>query len=303
MAELAFKTMLIVNPVSGKGRVKGFLLDILALLSANGAPVTVFLTEKHGDATEFSQKYGADFDRIICTGGDGSLNEVINGLMLLPESARPSIGYIPLGTTNDMASTLGIPKEPKNAIENLSAWTDSNQVKYIDIGCLGQLYFGYVAAFGAFTDIPFVTPQNAKNTWGYLAYVVEAIGRLSKITTNHASIKFDGGYIEDDFMLGFVVNSTSVAGIVKLPADDVSLDDGLFEVLLVKQPKNAAELSACVSDILKQNFNTEHVTLLHTNKISFQFDSQVQWTCDGENGGTYSYVEVKNYHKAIGIFV
>ncbi len=303
MSPISKKTMLILNPVSGKGRVKGYVLDILETLCRGGGDVTVFVTEKHGDASEFAKKYGSQHERIIVTGGDGSLNEVINGLMELPCEERPAIGYIPLGTTNDMASTLGIPKDPRGAIERLGDWSDSTEAKCIDIGRLGQLHFGYVAAFGVFTDIPFVTPQNAKNTWGYLAYVVEAIGRLSKITTNHARIRLDDGYIEDDFMLGFVVNSTSVAGIVKLPANDVALDDGLFEVLLVRQPKNAAELSVCVSDILKQNFNTDRVTLLHTHRISFEFDSPVQWTCDGENGGVHTSVEVVNCHKAVKIFV
>ena len=295
--------MLIVNPVSGKGRVKGYLLDILEILGKGGCKVSVYMTEKHGDASEFSRLYGPEHDRIICTGGDGSLNEVINGIMCLPPDSRPAIGYVPLGTTNDMATTLGIPKDPKNAIDRLADWTDSSPVRYIDIGKLGPLYFGYVAAFGMFTDIPFATSQNAKNTWGYLAYVVEALGRISKPASYNARIWYDDGYIEDDFLLGFVVNSTSVAGIVKLPEDDVSLDDGLFEILLVRQPKNAAEMSVCVSDILKQNFNTEHVTLLHTKKISFEFDTDVQWTCDGENGGTYRQVEAVNFRRSVGIFV
>jgi diacylglycerol kinase family enzyme len=168
---------------------------------------------------------------------------------------------------------------------------------------LGDDYFGYVAAFGAFTDIPFTTPQDAKNTWGYLAYLAEALGRLSKITPAHTKITYDDGFIEDDLLLGFVVNSTSVAGIVKFSEDEVALDDGLFEVLLVKNPRNIAELHNCVTNILTQNFNTENVTLLHSHHIKFEFDSPVQWTRDGEDGGTYESVDVTNYHKAVRIFV
>ena len=214
--------MLIINPVSGKGRVKGYLMDILTALCSGGDGVSVYLTEKRGDAIEFAAKYGADYDVIACTGGDGSLNEVISGLMSLPAEVRPVIGYVPLGTTNDMATSLSIPKTPKEAISRLAEEKKPDGIRTVDIGRLGSDYFGYVAAFGVFTDIPFTTPQSEKNTWGYLAYVSEALSRLSKITFNHARVTYDDGYIEDDFILGFVVNSTRVAGgIVKLPAEDV----------------------------------------------------------------------------------
>ncbi len=297
------KTMLIVNPVSGKGRVKGFLLDILEVLCAGGTGVGVFLTEKPRDASLFVEQYGGDFERVACTGGDGTLSEVIGGLMRIPREKRPAIGYIPLGTTNDMASSLNIPKDPKNAIALLAAEPELTEPRTVDVGSLGDDYFGYVAAFGTFTDIPFTTPQVAKNTWGYLAYVTEALGRISQISPIHAKITHDNGIINDEFLLGFVLNSTTVAGFVKLTEHNVALDDGIFEILLVRAPKAPGDLGTIVSSILLQDFNNEFITLLHTRDAKFEFDVPVQWTRDGENGGVHTSVEVKNHNKAVRIFV
>lgn len=296
--------MLIVNPVSGKGRVKGLMLDILSVLCAGGAPVTVFMTEKHGDATRFVVEYGEKFDRIACSGGDGTLSEVFSGLMRLPEERRPAVGYIPLGTTNDMAASLNIAKGPKNAIAQLGDSFQLHEPRTIDIGSLGPDYFGYVAAFGVFTDITFTTPQEAKNTWGYLAYLTEAIGRLGQLNSVHLKLDYDEGSVEGDFLLGMVVNSTRVGGgFVKFPEEDVALDDGIFELLLLRRPKRLGDLSVAASQILRREFNTENVLLLHTKKAHFEFDCDVQWTRDGEDGGVYRTVDVVNYQRAVRIFV
>ncbi len=296
------KILLIVNPVSGKGRVKTVIMDMLAALCTGGNPVTVCVTEKHGDASEFSKSYGPFVNRIVVTGGDGSLNEVIGGLMRVEPDKRPMISYIPMGTTNDMASSLSIPTSPKDAITTLDP--ERYTPKIIDVGQLGDEYFGYVAAFGAFMDVPFNTPQSAKNTWGYLAYLVEAMGQLTEITAHHARVLYDEGYFEGDLLFGFVTNSLRVAGgLVRFSEDNVSLDDGLFEVLLIKKPKNLAELNVAVANILKRNFNCENITLLHTSRISFKFDEPVQWTRDGENGGVFKSVDVVNHPRAVCISV
>lgn len=294
------KLLLIVNPVSGKGRVKTILMDLMSALCSGGRPVTVCVTEKRGDAGEFAQKYGPHVDRIVVTGGDGSLNEVIGGLMRLEPSARPMISYIPLGTTNDMATSLAIPKSPRDAIDALEPAHHTPRI--IDVGQLGEEYFGYVASFGAFMDVPFSTPQSAKNTWGYLAYVAEAMGQLTEITSHHARVSYDDGYFEGDLLFGFVTNSLRVAGgLVRFSEDNVSLDDGLFEVLLIKRPRSLAELNVVVANILKKNFNSDGLTLIHTSRISFKFDGPVQWTRDGEDGGVFSAVDVINHPRAVCI--
>ncbi len=296
------KILLIVNPVSGKGRVKTVLMDLLTTLCTGGNPVTVCITEKRGDASEYARLYGAQMDRIVITGGDGSLNEVIGGLMRLEADERPMISYIPMGTTNDMATSLSIPKSPKDAITTLEPANHTPRI--IDVGQLGDEYFGYVASFGAFMDVPFSTPQSAKNTWGYLAYLVEAVGQLTDITAHHSRVIYDDGYFEGDLLFGFVTNSLRVAGgLVRFTEDNVALDDGLFEVLLIRKPKNLAELNATVANILKKNFTGENLTLLHTSRISFTFDEPVQWTRDGEDGGVFQTVDVINHPRAVRISV
>ncbi len=277
------------------------LIDILSALCAGGENVGVCITEKRGDASDFAEKYGPGVERVVCTGGDGTLNEVISGLMRLSPDARPGISYIPLGTTNDMATSLSIPKTPRDAIENL---TVCSEPRVLDVGQLGQDYFGYVAAFGTFTNVPFTTPQAAKNTFGYLAYLMEALGKLTEITAHHTRVWYDGGYIEGDLLFGFVTNSLTVAGgIVKFDEDNVSLDDGLFEVLLIRKPRNIVELNDTLANILKRNFNSDNVTLLHTSRISFSFDGDVQWTRDGEDGGIYRSVDIVNHRRAVRISV
>lgn len=289
------KTLLIVNPVSGKGRVKSYLLDIMKVLGDGSQIVSVLVTEKRGDGTAYAAQYGADFDRIVCTGGDGSLNEVVNGLMQVPLEKRPIVGYIPLGTTNDMASSLNLPKTPEEVLERIN----QNNIRTVDVGQFDDGFFGYVSAFGAFTDVSYVTPQNQKNTWGYLAYIVQALRSIRDIKSCHAKVTYDDGVIEDDFILGAVVNSTSVAGIIKLAPEDVTLNDGIFEVLLIKMPKNASELNTVISNVLERKFNTEHICLLHTTDIRFEFDRPVSWTCDGEDGGVHTMVHAHNCHKAL----
>jgi YegS/Rv2252/BmrU family lipid kinase len=294
--------MLIINPVSGKGRVKSYLLDILKTLSKDGQSVSVFVTEKHGDATEFAAQHGSEYDRLVCNGGDGTLNEVVNGLMRLPKEQRPVVGYIPLGTTNDMASSLKLPKTPEEVLAHI----DEGNVRVVDIGQASDgvdSFFGYVAAFGAFTDTSYTTPQSAKNNWGYLAYMVQALSSIPHITPCHAKVTYDDGVIEDDFIFGAVVNSTSVAGIIKLSPEDVTLDDGIFEVLLIKMPANIANLNKIISNVLARDFNTEHVCLLHTKSINFEFDRPVAWTCDGEDGGTHTTVSAHNCQQALSLII
>lgn len=291
--------MLIVNPVSGKGLIKNYLLPLTEKLCANGEPCTVFVTSKHGDATELANKYGGDYDILVCNGGDGTLNEVVNGIMPLPAEKRPTVGYLPLGTTNDMAASFRFPKAPEEVIAHIG----EHDTITVDVGQFGDVYFGYVAAFGSFTDIPFQTPQDLKNTWGYMAYVVSALNSLPTLHPTHARITWEGGVIEDDFIMGAVMNSTSVAGFIKLPEEDVALDDGLLEVLLIRSPKSPIELNNAVADVLSREFNTDMVTLLHTKKVRFEFLSPVTWTLDGENGGAHEDVTAIVHPRALRLFV
>ncbi|MGX8699674.1 MAG: diacylglycerol/lipid kinase family protein, partial [bacterium] len=226
-------------------------------------------------------------------------NEVVNGIMRLPPEKRPLVGYLPLGTTNDMAASFRFPHAPEEVIARMG----ENHVLTVDVGQFGDIFFGYVAAFGSFTDIPFQTPQNLKNTWGYLAYLTQAMAALPTLHPTHARVAWEGGVIEDDFVMGAVMNSTSMAGIIKLPAESVALDDGLLEVFLIRSPHNPIALNNILADVLAGDFNTENVLLLHTKKVSFEFLAPVSWTLDGENGGTHQSVEAVVHHRALRLLV
>ncbi len=293
------KIMLIVNPKAGKGQAKACLLDVIMAFSEGGYVTTVYTTQHGGHAVELAAAYGAEYPIIACIGGDGTLSEVMTGLMQLPIEKRPNIGYIPMGTANDVASSLKIPKNPKQAAENIINGTPMD----IDVGGFNDTYFSYIAAFGAFTQVSYATPQGAKKALGHMAYILEGMASLTKITASHAVVEHDEGIIEGDFVFGSVTNSTSVAGLVKLKPDNVGLDDGVFEIILVRNPKNVGELGGILKQVLSQNFTNENVVFLHSRKVKFTFDEEVAWTRDGEDGGPWMNVIAKNNSKAVKIIV
>ena len=293
------KIMLIVNPMAGKGQSRGCVLDIIQVFSKAGYATTVYPTEHSGHAVELAKTYGSEYPILACIGGDGTLSEVITGLMAIPRENRPSIGYIPLGTANDVASSLKLAKNPKQAAEDIINGTPVE----VDVGRFNDSYFAYIAAFGAFTQVSYATPQETKKALGHFAYILEGMASLTKITPYHAILKHDGGVIEGDFVFGSVTNSTSVAGIVKLKPDIVGLDDGLFEVIFVRNPKNVADLHGIVKNITDNNFNNENVVFLHSKKVSITFTENVAWTRDGENGGEWQTVTAENISKAVKIIV
>ena len=233
---------------------------------------------------------------MACIGGDGTLSEVVSGLMQVPNP--PPLGYIPMGTTNDVASTLGLPKNATDAALRIVTGTPTA----FDVGSFGdQSFFTYVAAFGAFTAVSYETPQNEKQALGHLAYVLEAIGRLNSIDHYRAHVEYDGGTVDGDFIFGGVSNSTSVAGMVRLRKDLVSLGDGLFETLLIRCPQQFGDLSRIISGVLNQNYDNENVILVQSKTLRFTFEEPVAWTRDGEAGGVTTDVTLRNNHAAIHI--
>ena len=210
----------------------------------------------------------------------------------------PPLGYIPMGTTNDVASTLGLPKNATDAALRIVTGTPTA----FDVGSFGdQSFFTYVAAFGAFTAVSYETPQNEKQALGHLAYVLEAIGRLNSIDHYCAHVEYDGGTVDGDFIFGGVSNSTSVAGMVRLRKDLVSLGDGLFETLLIRCPQQFGDLSRIISGVLNQNYDNENVILVQSKTLRFTFEEPVAWTRDGEAGGVTTDVTLRNNHAAIHI--
>ena len=291
------KLMLVINPAAGRGGYKFNLPEALQLLDQGGYRTTLFFTAARKDATEFVRDQGQNYDVVACIGGDGTLSEVITGLMSLENP--PKLAYLPMGTANDVATTLGLPKnDTLAAARRLLSGTPHP----FDVGGFGDdQYFAYIAAFGAFTEVSYGTPQETKQALGHLAYMLEGIRSLTKIADYHAIVEYDGGVLEDDFIFGAVTNSTSVAGMVRLDAERVNLSDGMFEVLLVRKPADLLALSDIIGSVLSMDFSGPNVLFLKSSEVRFMFRENVAWTRDGEDGGSHRDVYIVNRHPGVDI--
>lgn len=287
--------LFIYNPYSGKGMVKDNLSDIIDCFVKNGYCVTVYPTQKRLDAKEKVIHMAYQYDMIVCSGGDGTLNEVISGLMELPE--KPVLGYIPAGSTNDFAQSIRLPKD---MLEAANVVMKGMQIS-VDIGGFGRKNFIYIAAFGAFTEVSYATPQEMKNLLGHPAYIIEAVKRLTSLRTYHMRVLYDDNVLEDDFLYGMVTNSVSVGGFKGITGKNIVLDDGMFEVMLIKQPKSPFDLQVILSAMLGMDFKTDSIVIFKASKLIFEADEKVPWVLDGEYGGSPKKVKVTNYKKAIRI--
>ncbi len=293
------KLLLLINPHAGKGGFHSGLGTALLRFHRAGFVTTVRFTDGHGDAPRIAAQEAAAYDRIVCVGGDGTLGETVSGLMRV--SPRPELGYIPMGTTNDCAATLGLGHGMAAA-----AGTAAEGVPLdLDVGRFNMdKYFTYVAAFGAFTEVSYETPQDQKNALGKFAYFLDGVSRITNLTHRWARVEYDGGVLEDDFIFGAVTNARSVAGVIRLKEDvGVSLSDGVFEVILIRTPESVLQLGAIVTDILANKFDSEYVTLLRSKTVRFTFPEAVAWTLDGEDGGSHREVVCENIRHAVRIMV
>ena len=291
------KLLFIVNPNSGKGEIRHHAIDCIDRFVKAGYEVTVYTTQQSGDATEIVTGRGAAFDLIVCSGGDGTLNETVAGLMQLDEN--PTLGYIPAGTTNDFASSLCIPRKPVEAAELILRAKPYS----IDVGRFNNRYFTYVAGFGAFTEVSYSTPQNTKNILGRMAYLIEGIKSLSALKTYQVQVACEDRTIEDEFVFGMVTNATSVGGFKGIVAHDVGLDDGLFEVFLVKAPTNPLDIQALLNELLNPTNDNKFIIRFKTPYVRFTAEHEMPWTLDGEFGGAPRVVEITNCRQALHIFV
>lgn len=284
------KLMLIVNPAAGKGGYKFNFGEAMNVLDKGGYTTTLFFTSGRGEAAQIAAENAEKFDAAACIGGDGTLSEVLAGLMRIPNP--PPVGYFPMGTANDVATTLGLPKnDTVGAARRMLAGTPHP----FDLGGFGDdEYFAYIAAFGAFTEVSYVTPQEQKKVLGHLAYVLQGAQQLGKIESIHTVVEYDGGVVDADLLYGSMSNSTSVAGIVHLPEEMVCLGDGISELVLVKNPGTVAGFGEIVNSVLSQRFDNDNLLVLHTKKAKFTFDRPVAWTRDGEAGGECSSIELRN---------
>ena len=284
------KLMLIINPVAGRSGYKLNFPDALQTLDSHGFRTTVFYTGAQGDATAMVQSEGEHYDVVACVGGDGTLSEVMAGLMHLEK--RPDLGYFPMGTSNDVATSLGL---PKNDMAGAALRLAEGTPHPYDVGGMNGRYFAYIAAFGAFTEVSYATPQDQKRALGHLAYVLQGMASLGNIVPCHAVVEHDGGVIEGDYLYGSMSNSTSVAGIVRLPNSMVGLGDGMSELVLVKNLATPADLADLASSVLSGRYDSEKLMILQTRKAHFHFDKPIPWTRDGEDGGSHQDVALCNY--------
>ena len=292
------KALVIINPTSGKLSAKTHLHNITALFSTAGLETTVYTTRCRGDATDIARRRGMDFDIIVCRGGDGTFNETVNGVMQLED--RPLLGYIPAGSTNDLARTLCIPTDNQEAIDIIL----NGQPLWNDLGILnGEVYFAYTASCGAFTEVSYGTPQKLKNRMGHMAYFAAAPKAIKSVHPIPTRIKTAEGYeAEGVYALISVTNSISIAGMIKLHRNEVGLNDGKFELLLIPYPADLGAWTRGIANLLARQYHTEGVQLLHTAHVEFEFGELVPWTVDGEDGGAHRRVEIENVHNAIQIF-
>lgn len=291
------RVLYIVNPKSGKGSIRSKLLDVIDIFIKAEFKLTIYISQFAGDARQKAREEAEHFDVMVCSGGDGTLDEVISGVM--ESEKRCAIGYIPSGSTNDFANSL---KLPKNALSAAKRIVEHNEFP-CDIGVFNDDFFVYIAAFGLFTDVSYETPQDMKNVLGHLAYLLEGVKKLTSIKTYHLTAKVDEEEVEGEFIYGMVTNSVSVGGFKNITGRHVKLDDGVFEVTLIRAPANILELNTIVGALLTQTPDAKLMYQTRAKSVVIDFEDQVPWTLDGEYGGEHSHVEILNAEKALTLLV
>lgn len=288
--------LLIVNPCAGRTKSRAATFDIVDKFSSNDYNFTVRTTTCQGDATNIVKRELEGHDLVVCCGGDGTLNETVNGVMDMPR--RTPIGYIPTGTTNDLATTIGIP----SGISEATNLIMSGQMNDYDIGLFNNRYYTYVASFGAFSRASYATSQKLKNKFGYAAYLAAAVPEVANIRKYRMRIEHDEGVLEGDFLFGAMSNSTSVGGFFKFKKEDVKLNDGYFEVLLVRtMPVNIPNILSVLNKVRHQQYDNKNIIFLRTSKLKITCDQEVDWTVDGEYAGAHRDVRINVLERAVDI--
>ena len=282
------KMLFIFNPFSGKAQIKSKLFEIIDVFVKGGYEVIVHPTQAVGDGFEKTKELAPQVDLVVCSGGDGTLDEVVSGLMEVDQ--RVPIGYIPAGSTNDFANSLFMPKNMTKVAEMIM----EEELYHCDIGRFNQKTFAYVAAFGLFTDVSYETDQDLKNILGHVAYVLEGMKQLFEVKSYHLKVTSDELTVENDFIYGMISNSRSVGGFKNLTGKNVDMNDGLFEVTLITNPKNPLELQEIMTALLTAEDNTDLIYSFKSAHVVIESEEAVPWTLDGEFGGDHDYVCIQN---------
>ena len=273
------KLLFIVNPRAGKTKSLAPLFDAAAIYSEAGYLVSVRKTTHRGEATELAESLGPEFDVVVCHGGDGTLNETVNGVMRIPREYRPLVSYLPGGSTNDFAASLNISSNPAEA----AASAMRMKPRSLDVGKFGERNFVYVASFGAFTKTTYTVQQDIKNMFGHFAYLLEGVKNLDTLCPYRMKITADGEVFDGEYLFGAISNSTSIAGLMKLSPDEVSFDDGKFELLLVPVPRTPAAMQALILALInKDYYDSEGLIFRHVRHVTAETAEDIPWTLDGE---------------------
>lgn len=291
------KMLFIYNPKAGKGQIRNHLSDVIDILVKGGNEVTVYPTQYAGDAVRAAQEKAKRYDCVVASGGDGTLDEVVTGI--LRSTKIVPVGYIPAGSTNDFANSLGLPKNMLQAAKTVV----EGELFSCDIGSFNEDTFVYIAAFGLFTDVSYETKQEYKNVLGHMAYLLEGMRRLPAVRSYRVKVTAEEMEVEGDFIFGMVTNSVSVGGFKRITGKYVELDDGLFEVILVRKPMSIGEIGAGLQALLRPGAVEEGSALLsfHASQLKFTSEKPIPWTIDGEYGGSHEVSQVQNHRQALAI--
>ena len=292
------KVLLIVNPIAGKTHSKSGVYRAVDLFNNNGYEVTLQKTISKGHATNIVMEQGLEYDIVVCCGGDGTLNEVVSGMMQM--GVKMPLGYIPAGTTNDFASSLKLSYNVNIAVKAIM----NGRKRSLDIGYFnGSRYFSYIASFGAFTGSSYTTPQSYKNTIGHFAYVLEGMKDIPNIRPYHIKLEVGDKIYEDDYIFGAVSNSISIGGMVKLDSSQVDLNDGLFEIILIKNPKTPLDISRIIRAITKKDYSDKMIEFIKAPEVTFYMEKQLPWSIDGEYDAGGKEIRINNIQGAITLLI
>ena len=290
----AKKLLMIVNPKAGRHKARGPLFDAAAVLSQGGYLLSIHnTTAQPGDAAAAAEAAGGVYDAVAAVGGDGTLNEVVNGLMRLEHP--PLLGYLPQGSTNDFAASLRLPGKPAEAAAAMLSGTP----RRLDVGCWNDRYFVYVASFGAFTRSSYTASQAAKNALGHFAYILEGMKDLNSLRPYRVKLTADGEVLDGEYLFGAVCNSTSIGGLMKLEEERVVLDDGKFELLLIPNPRTPADLQNLAVALLNQQYDSEGLVFRHVASIHLETEEELPWSLDGEYAPSLPAVDIENRCRAL----
>ena len=293
------KIFFVYNPHAGKEQIGTKLNEIIRILAGSENELVVAPTTGYQDALQRIENLPDDYDLVVCSGGDGTLDEVVTGMMKRPQERRIPIGYIPAGTTNDFARSLQIPRNMTDAATVAMV----GKVFPCDIGSFNDDTFVYIASFGIFTDVSYSTKQEVKNVLGHMAYVLEAMKSLVNIKSYQMKVTSEEMEFEGDFLFGMVTNSTSVAGFQGLVRNEVVFDDGVYEVTFIRRPKNPLEIQELLAAMIDAKLDSNYMYSFRTKRLVIEAQEAVPWTLDGEFGGEHRQVVIENNRKAVEIVI